>query len=234
MQSNRLFSLITKARIVIYAFIILPALCLESCATSDHAVFRETEYGASAAGGTSSEGRDLQSMPSDGEQTGGTADNDTAKEPEVIAVFVCGAVRNEGVYELCEGSRVIDAVNAAGGFTDDADRVFINQAQFVYDAQRIEIPTVDQAEALRQSGTTSGDGSGGMTSGAEVSGGGKININTAGVQELMMIPGIGRSKAEKIIEYREENGRFGSIEEITNVNGIGDSMYEKMKDCIKT
>ena len=220
MQSNRLFSLITKARIVIYAFIILPALCLESCAKSDHAVFRETEYGASAAGGTSSEDRNLQSMPSDGEQTGGAADNDTAKE--------------QGVYELCEGSRVIDAVNAAGGFTDDADRVFINQAQFVYDAQRIEIPTVDQAEALRQSGTTSGDGSGGMTSGAEVSGGGKININTAGVQELMMIPGIGRSKAEKIIEYREENGRFGSIEEITNVNGIGDSMYEKMKDCITT
>ena len=62
MQSNRLFSLITKARIVIYAFIILPALCLESCAKSDHAVFRETEYGASAAGGTSSEDRNLQSM----------------------------------------------------------------------------------------------------------------------------------------------------------------------------
>ncbi len=215
MQSYRLFSLITKARIVISAFILLPVLCLEGCAKSDHAVFRETEYGQAA-----SEGR--------------SADTDTAKEPEVIAVFVCGAVRNEGVYELSEGSRVIDAVNAAGGFTEDADRVFINQAQFVYDAQRIEIPTLEQADALRQNGTASGGGSGDLTGGTEVSGGGKININTAGVQELMMIPGIGRSKAEKIIEYREENGRFGSIEEITNVNGIGDSMYEKMKDCITT
>ena len=232
MQSNRLFSLITKARFVISAFILLPSLCLTGCSGSDRAVFRETEYGASATEGGSPEDRGLENTPSDGELAGGSSDDDTVQKPRVIVVFVCGAVQNEGVYELSEGSRVIDAVNAAGGFTEDADRVFINQAEFVYDAQRIEILTIDQADALRQSGILSAEGSKSLTDSGEASGGRKININTAGVEELMLIPGIGRSKAEKIIEYREENGRFGSPEEITNVNGIGDSMYEKMKDCI--
>jgi competence protein ComEA len=124
---------------------------------------------------------------------------------------------------------VIDAVNAAGGYREDADRVYVNQAEYVYDAERVSIPTAEEAEALK-SETGTGDAAPAQSGGQ--SGSGLININTASKNELMEIPGIGESKAERIISYRENHGRFGSVEEIRNVSGIGSGIYEGLKDHI--
>ena len=135
----------------------------------------------------------------------------------------------EGVYELPESSRVIDAVEAAGGYSEDADRIYVNQAEYVYDTQRVEIPTFEEAQRLREIEAEAAAEQGDSGSVRE---NGLIDINTADKQELMRIPGIGESKADRIIEYRQIHGRFGSIEELMNVSGIGSGMYEKMKDCI--
>ncbi|MBQ9050802.1 MAG: helix-hairpin-helix domain-containing protein [Lachnospiraceae bacterium] len=148
---------------------------------------------------------------------------------ETICVFVCGAVNCEGVYELPESARVIDAVEAAGGYSEDADRIYVNQAEYVYDTQRVEIPTFEEAQRLREIEAEAAAEQGDSGSVRE---NGLIDINTADKQELMRIPGIGESKADRIIEYRQIHGRFGSIEELMNVSGIGSGIYEKMKDCI--
>lgn len=142
-----------------------------------------------------------------------------------ICVFVCGAVVNEGVYYLPEGARVIDAVRAAGGYTEDADTRYVNQAEHVRDAERVAIPTLEEAVRMRSEEEASQDK-------AEQTESGLININTASKTELMQIPGIGENKAERIISYRENHGRFGSCEEIKNVSGIGSGIYEGLRDYI--
>ena len=151
------------------------------------------------------------------------------EKSDTICVFVCGAVNCEGVYELPESARVIDAVEAAGGYSEEADRVYVNQAEYVYDTQRVEIPTVEEAQHLRE--ITAEAGASERESGSARDSG-LIDINTADKTELMRIPGIGESKADRIIEYRQIHGRFGSAEELMNVSGIGSGMFEKMKDCI--
>lgn len=147
-----------------------------------------------------------------------------------ITVFICGAVQNPGVYVLADGSRVCDAVEAAGGFSEHADSSYINQAEYVEDAQKLEIPTREEAAKLReqmplQEASASGDG--------QQSGDGKVSINDAGVTELMQLPGIGEGKAKAIIEYREKNGRFGSLEDLMKVPGIKQASFDKLRDSIK-
>lgn len=152
---------------------------------------------------------------------------------ETVTVHVCGAVKKEGVYSLAAGSRVGDAVEAAGGFSKDADTAALNLALLLQDAWQIRVPTKEEAEA------TGGENGLGITgssqdspaAGAEASSG-KININTADIEGLMRIPGIGESKARKIIEYREKNGSFGSAEDLMKVPGIKKASFEKMKDFV--
>ena len=127
---------------------------------------------------------------------------------------------------------MIDAVNAAGGYREDADRTYVNQAEYVYDAERVSIPTIEEAEALRTEALSERDGPVRDAGQSVNSGNGLININTASRTELMEIPGIGESKADRIISYRENHGRFGSVEEIQNVSGIGSGIYEGLKDYI--
>ena len=219
MQFRFIFYLITRSRIVIYAVLAAAALTVTGCSKKEEAVFVSADSGEGASA--------AESGPAPGEEERG---------PGVIGVFVCGAVNREGVYELPEGSRVIDAVNAAGGYRDDADRTYVNQADYVSDTEKIEIPTAEEAEILRAAGIQGGTEaeSGGRTAPEKVSpnSAGMININTAGKEELMSLPGIGESKASGIIEYRESHGPFGTKEEIMNVSGIGSSVYEKLKDCI--
>ena len=148
----------------------------------------------------------------------------------MICVFVCGAVNCEGVYELRENSRVIDAVAAAGGYSEDADTSYVNQAEYVFDTQRIQIPTVEEATELREAAASGLVGTAGSGAGSAEEG--RIDLNTADKQELMTIPGIGESKADSILAYRQTHGRFGSTEEIMNVSGIGSGVYEKLKDRI--
>lgn len=134
-----------------------------------------------------------------------------------IFVFVCGAVKLEGVYELPSGSRVFEAIQAAGGFSEDAAVSRINQAEVLQDETRLYVPTINEIEEERFQEETDG----------------KVNINTASKEELMSLPGVGQAKAELIIQYREEHGRFQTIEDIMNISGIKDGLFGKIKDHIK-
>ena len=147
--------------------------------------------------------------------------------PSPLRVYVTGAVLRPDVYQLNTGSIVKDAVQAAGGVTDDADLVRINLAQELQDQQQIYVPCVGEDEPPPPvAGGESSSSSGGVDPS------GKININTALTEELDTLPGIGPAFAQRIVEYREANGPFKSIEEITNVSGIGDATFQKLKDCI--
>lgn len=149
----------------------------------------------------------------------------TVKEPAAADIFVDvgGEVVNPSVVELSDGSRVYDAINAAGGLTENADITDINRAAFVSDGEKIYIPS-----ALRAL-----DGEIDIGENTQEYSDGKININTADSEQLQELDGVGPVTAEKIIDYRNENGRFKNTEDIKNVSGIGDKTYEKLKDDIK-
>ena len=142
----------------------------------------------------------------------------TGTEEKKLVVYVCGAVRHAGVYELPAGSRVYDAICAAGGLTEDADATGVNQAEYLKDSQQITAPYL--RETVEGGSTAEGDT------------GGRININTAGPEELMKLRGIGASRAADIIAYREAHGPFESIEDIMLVSGIKTAAFEKIRDEI--
>ena len=145
----------------------------------------------------------------------------------VIYVDIGGEVKNPMLAELPEGSRVDDAIKAAGGLTDKADITDINRAAFVEDGEKIYIPAVIEENELSLSPREDGNSS------TTVYSDGKININTADYDELQTLTGVGPVTAQKIIDYREDSGRFTTIEDIKNVSGIGDKTFEKFKDDIK-
>lgn len=178
-------------------------------------------------------------------------------EQAVICVHVCGAVQRPGVYELQAGSRVYEAVQAAGGFAEEADRNYVNQARELTDGVKLVIPTFEEAEKSR--GKENADE--GQDTGEDGNGGGdvtaaqigivedtgfvetgsavqdkekniKVNINTASEAQLCEIPGIGTTRAAAITAYRESHGKFQKPEDIMKVSGIKKGMYEKIKDSI--
>ena len=144
------------------------------------------------------------------------------EEPETIFVYICGAVRNPGVYELPSGSRVFSAVEAAGGMTEEAEARSLNQAEILEDGQQITVYTEEEAEKLPESG---GSESAGVS--------GRVNLNTATREALMTLPGIGEAKAQAVLDYREEHGDFQRIEDIQKVEGIKEKVYEKIKEQIE-
>lgn len=154
-------------------------------------------------------------------------ETDTNESDSLCYVYVCGAVCNPGVYLLQEGSRVYEAIELAGGLTEEAAKENLNQAETIWDGQMIQVLTEEEAA---QEITTAGDNA--AVSQTGTSSDGKININTATLELLMTLPGVGQSKAESIIAYREENGLFSSVEAIKNVNGIKDGVYNQIKDKI--
>ncbi|MBR6614736.1 MAG: helix-hairpin-helix domain-containing protein [Lachnospiraceae bacterium] len=144
----------------------------------------------------------------------------TVSQTESVKIYVhiCGAVNAPGVYELPEGSRIFEAVEAAGGFTEEAAQASLNLAQVISDEEQIVILTKEEAEAKAR-----------MEREQQA---GIVNLNTASKEQLMTLPGIGESRAEDIIRYRKESGGFQSVEEIMNVPGIKESAYLKIKDSI--
>lgn len=139
-----------------------------------------------------------------------------------IFVHVCGAVVKSGVYELENGTRAIDAINAAGGFAAGAAIDYVNLAAIVADQEKLYIPTLDEIDsnALNEIGLGKSNNSG------------KININTADKDELMTLVGVGASRAEAIIEYRSINGAYKKIEDIMQISGIKKALFDKIKDKI--
>ncbi len=136
-----------------------------------------------------------------------------------IVIDVSGAVNNPSVVKLPEGSRVYEALDAAGGLCENASVVSLNRASILNDGDKIYIPTKDEELIVLESSSSRS---------------GVININKATAELLQTIPGIGPATAEKIIEFRNNNGPFRSIEELMDVNGIGEKTFEKMKEklCI--
>lgn len=152
-------------------------------------------------------------------------------QEETIAVHMCGAVVNPGVYELPKGSRITDGVTMAGGFTDDANGNALNLAQVLEDQSRVYVPTYAESEAL-QAAEALGVYLPENASDTSEHESELININTANSDRLQQLPGVGQTRAESIIAYREEHGPFKNREDIKNVSGIGDASYEKLKDKI--
>ncbi len=163
-----------------------------------------------------------------------TAGGDAATA--VIFVYVCGAVVEPGVYELSEGSRCLDAVVAAGGFSEDADRNYVNLAALLTDGVKLQIPTIEEVAGAMTGKIDSFDGGSapdvGGSSGAGSAGSGLININKASKEELTALPGIGNATAEKIVKYREEHGGFKALEDIMKVSGIKDKLFSRIREYI--
>lgn len=142
----------------------------------------------------------------------------------VIFVDIKGAVKNPGVYQMKSGDRVKDALDAAGGLTDEADSQKVNLAQRVEDQMVIVVPKVGEEATEIPSGVTS----------KEAAKDGKVNINTATVEELKTLKGVGEKKAEAIIEYRKKNGSFKTKEDLMKVRGIGKKLFESFQERIVT
>ena len=146
-------------------------------------------------------------------------EKESAKEK--IYVHICGAVVNSGVYELEKGARVYEGIQMAGGMLENAAKDFMNQAAELTDGERLYVPTISEVEA--------GSGETGIATPEDT----RINLNTASKEELMTLPGIGESKAESIIRYREEHGELKEVEELTNIAGIKSGVYEKIKELVR-
>lgn len=157
-----------------------------------------------------------------------TIPNEQETSSKVI-VDVKGAVKFPGVYELTSEDRIIDAIQMAGGYLEEADSKYINHAQKLQDEMIIYIPKKGESLEVEQPVAQSISIIGSTPSGKND---GKVNINTASESELTSLPGIGPTKAQAIIQYRQENGSFKTIDDIKNVSGIGEKTFEKLKDSI--
>lgn len=157
------------------------------------------------------------------------------QEPQIYYVHLCGAIRKPGVYEATKDTRVYELVQSAGGFTKEADENYVNQAANVEDGQQIYIPTREEVLNGNEN-VTIADRNGGAdagNTGDDTNKTGKVNINTATKSELTTLPGIGEVKAGSIIDYRTNHGKFQTIEDLKQIEGIKDAVYNKIKDMIE-
>ena len=144
-------------------------------------------------------------------------------EQDLITVDVKGAVKSPGIYDLSVGSRVNDAVQKAGGLTEQADSKSLNLAQKVSDEALVYVPTKGEEVASQQAGS----GAPSSTSKDK-----KVNLNKASLEELKQVKGLGGKRAQDIIDHREANGKFKSVDELKKVSGIGAKTIEKLKDYV--
>ena len=178
-----------------------------------------------------------------------TEDEPEKIENEIIKVYVTGEVKNQGVIELEQGSRIVDAIEKAGGQTEEANLKNVNLAYELEDGQKIYIPNkkdkVNKEEYIvsnsgenvmvEEGKNTGNNNTNNIKDGKSTNVKGvisKVNINLASQSDLETLPGIGPSLAQRILEYRKENGKFQKIEDIQNVKGIGDAKYNKIKDYL--
>ena len=165
-----------------------------------------------------------------------------------IAVYISGAVNRPGVCYLPAGARICDALEEAGGFTAEADSQWLNQARTLADGEMLVVYTAAETAQMKEQGIARGSsaledvsgysqniasGTGqGMAAGTAEGSGSLVNLNTATREQLMTLPGIGEAKADAIIRYRTETGLFASTEDVMNISGIKNSVYEKIRDRV--
>lgn len=162
--------------------------------------------------------------------TGPPATPDAAAGGARIYVHVLGAVGSAGLYELAEGARVIDVIAAAGGFADDADPAGVNLARPLGDGEQLRVPRVGEVPATPPvqaggTGTGAASGAGGAASAP-------VSLNSATLAELETLPRIGPALAQRILDWREANGGFATIEDLRNVTGIGQKTFDGLKDHV--
>lgn len=202
LSGARLPVLVGVTALAALVLVVAGKLLVEAAASDSFAVTRAEE--ADPAGGAS------------------TAEGTSDEEPPTIFVHVGGAVADPGVRELPVGSRVQDAVEAAGGFAEDAACDALNLARTLTDGEQVVVPTMEEPAPPSVSGSV----------GAAGGAGGKVNINTATADELDALPGVGPSTAEKIVADREANGPFASAEDLKRVSGIGDKKFANLADLV--
>ena len=167
-------------------------------------------------------------LPKDKNDTGAIVFAQAAITPSIketlddtIVVHVCGSVVNSGVYTLKASSRIMDAIAAAGGFTLEAAKDALNLAATLRDEQRVYVPSQEEVSEDMITYTEGGQALSQM-----------VNLNTATKEQLMTLPGIGETKANSILEYRKEYGAFSAIEDIMKIQGIKQSVFERLKERI--
>ena len=222
-------------------------LCCSSCSKQDSEQMIELDEVDITQETTSSEVTDQDATENRAAENGtnenGVTEAVNAEQadkgvPETVAdicVHVCGAVENPGVYVISDAARVYEVIEDAGGLTEDAAADYLNQAAALADGQQIYVPTVaevDDGTTFPKAAdilTTESAGDGQENDGADAA----VNINTASAEQLKSLTGIGDSRAQSIIAYRESHDGFKSIEEIMQVEGIKEGMYSKIKDRIR-
>lgn len=155
--------------------------------------------------------------------TAGDATRGTPTPAAVLYVHVLGAVVRPGLYTLPAGSRVVDAVGAAGGMAPDADQGGVNLARTLTDGEQLVVPHVGEAPQAAVGGGAGAEGS---------MAGGKVNLNTATTDQLETLPRVGPAMAAKILAWRTQNGRFTSVDDLMNVSGIGQKTFDGLKDLV--
>ncbi|MFJ7991255.1 helix-hairpin-helix domain-containing protein [Peribacillus frigoritolerans] len=155
--------------------------------------------------------------------------NESAAEPEIIKVDVKGAVKSPGIFTAQAGDRVIDLIASAGSFTEKADTDKVNFAQIIEDQMVIYVPEIGEEDKGNLENIQVGTSGDAITKGTS---GGLVNLNTATQEDLQTLTGIGPSKADAILEYRETVGKFKEVDELKQVTGIGDKTFERLRDSI--
>lgn len=211
--------------VTVFGILVYKNSCTQGISVSDDIEEREQRI-------IDSESRDNKTEAStdlgNSKEVENSVEQEHSVEQDKIAVHVCGQVKKPGVYELKAGTRVSDAIEAAGGLTGKAAGDFINQAQKLVDEEQLYVPSKDEVkDSPKQLQHVTGYEDSDLKNSL-------ININQASREELMTLPGIGEAKADMIITYRDEHGRFATIEEIKNISGIKDGVYNKICDLITT
>ncbi|WP_051226987.1 helix-hairpin-helix domain-containing protein [Butyrivibrio sp. MC2013] len=254
---KRSFKLIHRRKIIIASLFIILTITATACRLKDEGL--QIEETSEAFSGTdnrcdpdessaSMQVSETDSAAGDPDKVG-EADNPVVQEGMAeadIAVFICGEVVDAGVYTLPGDSRVADAIETAGGFTETADREYLNLALPLTDGMKIDVPSLEETSGSASGANTAVGGreqssseaaygistAGDVQSESDSSLAGTVNINTASEAELMTLPGIGQAKAATIIAFRQEHGSFDKIDDIMKVSGIGEKMFDKIRNRI--
>ena len=211
--------LLTAAFLVVSAvlfFVDFPVR--RSASETDQDYVLETEGKESGSPSLQESGAQAQEDAPASAESAGTA---PGSEQASVYVYVCGQVVHPDVYQMAAGSRVFEAVRAAGSFTEKADRNALNLADTVKDGQKIYVPAIGESSSAA-AGSDAGTGT------AQA----RLNINTASVEQLDTLPGIGRTRAQAIVAYREKNGPFEDIRGLLKVSGIKEGTFSKFEDLI--